>query len=218
MEHIEMIQKCPLFTGIDINHLKTMLTCLGARVVRAGKGRTIFNEGDSADRIGVVLQGSVQILRDDYYGDRSILAHITQQDIFGEAYAFSDSDTLPVSAIASEDSWILIIDSIRVRSCCSNACDHHNQLIYNLLKLVSDKNLKLHQKIHITSRRTTRDKLMAYLTNFAIQSGRNEFSIPYDRQGLADYLQVDRSGLSAEIGKLRREGVIECSRDRFKLL
>lgn len=217
-EIIPILQTCPLFKGIQAEDLYGMLGCLGARQIQIKKGQFVFREGDEAIYVGIVLTGAVHLIREDYYGNRSIMAHIGTRQLFGESYAFSGAPTLPVSAVADEDSQILLLDSRRIGTCCSNACGFHNQVIYNLLRLVANKNLVLHQKIQITSKRTTREKLMAYLLMQAKHAGSNTFTIPYDRQALADYLEVDRSGLSAEISKLRKENILECEKSTFCLL
>ena len=217
-EFIPLLQQCPLFESINSTDLTGMLGCLGARQIRAQKGQVLFHEGDPAIYIGIILTGSVQLIREDYYGNRSIMAHLGPKQLFGESYAFSRIPALPVSIVAYEDTQALLLDSRRISVCCSNACSFHSQVIYNLLHLVAVNNLVLHQKIQITAKRTTRDKLMAYLLNQAKLQGSNTFTIPYDRQALADYLEVDRSGLSAEISKLRREGILESEKNRFRLL
>ena len=213
-----LLQGCPLFDGIGREDLTGILGCLGARTVSAKKGQPLFREGDKAIFVGIVLTGSVQVIREDYYGNRSIMAHLGPRQLFGESYAFSGVPTLPVSIIADEDTEALLLDSRRISVCCSNACAFHSQVIFNLLRLVAMNNLTLHQKIQITAKRTTREKLMAYLLSQAKLQKSNSFTIPYDRQALADYLEVDRSGLSAEIGKLRREGILECEKSSFRLL
>jgi CRP-like cAMP-binding protein len=216
-EFLPIFQQVPLFDGLTGTELTGILGCLGARTVTAEKGAPVFLEGDPAVFIGIVLEGAVQVLREDYYGNRSILSHVGPRELFGESYAFASVEALPVSITTVEDSRLLLLDSRRITACCSNACSFHNQVIFNLLRLVASKNLDLHRKIQITAQRTTRDKLMAYLLSVAKIQGPS-FRIPYDRQGLADYLEVDRSGLSAEIGKLRKEGVLECEKNVFRLL
>lgn len=213
-----ILQNCPLFDGIRPEDLPGMMGCLGAKPIQAKRGQAIFHEGDTTVFVGIVLEGAVQLLREDYFGNRSIVAHIGPKQLFGESYAFSGAQALPVSVVADEDSRILLIDSRRMTTCCSNACEFHNRMIFNLLHLVATKNLVLHQKIQVTSKRTTREKLMTYLLSQAKSEDSNTFTIPYDRQELADYLEVDRSGLSAEISKLRREGIIECEKSTFRLL
>lgn len=217
-EFYPILQTCALFAGIDFQDLPGMLGCMGASVIQVKKGQIIFHEGDTAVFVGIVLTGSVQLIREDYGGNRSIMGTIGPTELFGESYAYSGATALPVTVQADEDSQILLLDSRRIASCCTNACAFHNRMIANLLRLVATKNLMLHQKIQITSKRTTREKLMAYLLNQAKIRGSNDFTIAYDRQELADYLEVDRSGLSAEISKLRKEGILECEKSHFRLL
>ena len=204
MEEIfEILSQCPLFSGISREDLSGMLQCLGARSVSYEKGRTVFLEGDPALWVGVVLTGEVQILREDLDGNRSILAAAGPGQLFGEVFACAQLDRLPVTVIASADSRILQLACRRIIETCSQSCIFHSQLIHNLLKIVARKNLMLNQKIDFISRRTTREKLMAYLTAQAKAADSRIFSIPYNRQELADYLGVERSAMSAELGKLK---------------
>lgn len=217
-KYFEILRKCPLFNGISDESLSKMLECFGARVVFFDKKYTVMSEGTVAKYIGVVLTGSVQTVYVDYYGNRSIIANNTPSQMFGEAFACSEMKSVPVSVIATEPSEIMLIDSSHILYTCSNACGFHRQLIFNIMKELAVKNLELHQRIRVTSKRTTREKLMAYLMLCAQREGASRFTIPFDRQELADYLEVDRSGLSAEIGKLRAEGVLESSKREFRLL
>lgn len=195
-----------------------MLSCLGARTRSLTKNQIIFQEGDPARDVGIVLSGAVQIVKEDYYGKRSIVARIGPGELFGESFACAGVKALPVSVVASEDSLVAIIDCHRITVSCSNACAFHSRMIFNLLRVVASKNLLFNQKIEITSKRTTREKLMTYLLSQAKLHGSDSFTIPYDRQALADYLGVERSAMSTELGKLRREGVLECDKSWFKLL
>ena len=213
-----ILERCALFEGIAMADLSAMLGCIGGRTVTVGKGQSIFREGDAATHVGLVLSGAVRLVREDYYGNRSIVAHIAPGELFGESYACAGVPALPVSVVADEDSAVLLMDCRRITTTCSSACGFHSRIIYNLLRLVAVKNLVFDQKIQVTSRRTTREKLMTYLLNQAKLQRSNEFTIPYDRQELADYLEVERSGLSAEISKLRREGVLESEKNRFRIL
>ena len=213
-----ILARCPLFDGIGIEDLSAMLGCIGGRVISVSKGQSVFREGDPATHVGMVLSGAVQLIREDYYGNRSIVAHIGPSELFGETYACAGVPSLPISATADADSRILLMDCRRITTSCSNACAFHSRIIFNLLRLVATKNLVFDQKIQVTSKRTTREKLMAYLLNQAKLQGSNSFTIPYDRQELADYLEVDRSGLSAQISILRKEGILESEKNHFLLL
>ena len=212
------LRGCPLIEGIREEERTGLLGCLGARKVTAAKGQAIFREGDKATHVGIVLTGAVQMIREDYYGNRSIVAHIGPAELFGESYACAGITALPISVVADADSQVLLIDCRRITASCSNACAFHNRIIFNMLQVVAGKNLVFDQKIQVTSKRSTREKLMTYLLNQAKLQNANEFTIPYDRQALADYLEVDRSGLSAEISKLRKEGVLESEKRFFRLL
>lgn len=217
-EILGILEKCALFNGISRQDALSMLGCLGARTVDMKKGIPVLSEGEPVGWVGIVLTGAVQLVRTDYYGNRSVVSRVEAAQLFGEAYAFSGAPSLPVSVVPEKDGKALMIDSRRITGCCSNACEFHKTLIYNLLHLVAMKNLVLHQKIEITSHRSTREKLLAYLLTQAKLQGSDHFTIPFDRQGLADYLEVERSGLSAEISKLRREGVLESDKSCFRLL
>ena len=213
-----VMARCPLFEGVATADLVAMLGCIGGRKVSVAKGQPVLREGDPATQVGMVLSGAVRMERTDYYGNRSILAHIKPSELFGETYACAGSQALPISVIADEDSQVLLMDCRRITTSCSSACGFHSRIIYNLLRLVATKNLVYDQKIQVTSRRTTREKLMAYLLHEAKTQNSQTVNIPYDRQELADYLEVDRSGLSAEISKLRKAGVLQSEKSRFTLL
>lgn len=217
-DFFDILRECPLFDRIGDESLKEMLGCLNAKERSYKKGDVVFAEGDKAKYLGIVLEGSVQLVRVDYYGNRSILTNIEPPQLFGEAFACAGLKSLPVDAVAAADTRILLLDAQRIARPCGNACPCHGQTILNLLHIVAKKNLVLHQKIEITSKRSTREKLMTYLLLQAKNAKSHTFTVPYDRQELADYLEVDRSGLSAEISKLRNEKVLECRRSTFTLL
>lgn len=217
-KYLDILKKCPLFTEISDEDLLIMLGCLGAKVEFFDKKYTILAEGTPANRIGIVLSGSVQVVQVDYYGNRSILSELGVSEVFGEAFACAESAAIPVAVIANEPCEVMLISSVHLLHTCGNHCAFHNQLIFNLMRDLAEKTIQFHQRIEITSKRTTREKLMSYLMMQAKREGKNRFEIPFDRQELADYLEVDRSGLSAELGKLKREGVLDCRKNQFTLL
>ena len=217
-KYLEILKKCPLFENIDDSSLLRMLDCLGAKVEFFDKKYTIMSEGTPAKYIGIVLSGSVQMVQIDYYGNRSILSNIGVSQVFAEAFACADIETVPVTVIANEPCEIMLISADHILHTCSNNCGFHRQLIFNLMRDLAQKTITFHQKIEITSKRSTREKLITYLMLQAKKAGSDSFEIPYDRQELADYLEVDRSGLSAEISKLRNEGIIESEKKHFRLL
>ena len=217
-QYFEILRRCPLFDDIADKDLLPMLRCLDAKVESFDKKYTIFAEGSAARHIGIVLSGSVQISQVDFYGNRTILSEAGTADLFGEAFACAEIQSIPISVTGCGPCEILLLNCRRILHACSNACEFHQQLIFNLMKILAMKNISFHQKIEITSRRTTREKLMTYLTLEAKKKNSSAFTIPFNRQELADFLEVDRSGLSAEISKLRKKGILESQKNSFKLL
>ena len=195
-----------------------MLRCLGAQTRRLARRQAVLLEGDPAEYLGIVLQGAVEVLRDDFYGNRSLVARIGPMQLFAETFACAQAAAMPVSVVAACESEVLLLDCRRVLQGCANACGFHSRVVSNLLQVVAAKNLLLNQKLELVSRRTTREKLMAYLLLQAKQQGGPEFTIPLNRQGLADYLEVDRSAMSAELSRLRRDGWVEYRKNWFRIL
>jgi len=217
-KYFEALKKCPLFNDINDADMTAMLGCLSAREVSFAKNEIIMREGEPARDVGIMLEGSAQIVRMDYYGNRSIVANIEPSEMFGESFACAEVESLPMDVVASENCTVLMVDCRRLISSCSNACEFHNRMIFNLMKTMAQKNLIFNRKLEIISKRSTREKLMAYLMMQAKIHASGEFEIPFNRQELADYLEVERSGLSAEISKMRNEGIIDTNKNRFKLL
>lgn len=217
-ENLDVLAACPLFEGVSRQDMAAMLQCMQARVIDVPKGGAVFRVDGPAEYVGILLSGGVVVLRDDFDGNRAIQAAMRPGDLFGETFACAGVSRLPVSVEADRPSRVLLIRLKRIIETCPSACGFHNRVVLSLLKVLAAKNLMLNGKLEITSRRTTRDKLLAYLSAQARAAGSDAFVIPFDRQGLADYLGVDRSALSAEIGKLRREGVLESDRSAFRLL
>lgn len=216
--YLNILKKCTLFENVEEQDLPAMLNCLAARVTAVPRGEFVFLEGEPANDVGILLNGAAQIIKNDYFGNRSIVASIMPGEMFGESFACAEVTELPVSVVASEASEIMLVDCRRIITVCSHSCQFHTRIIHNLLRVMAEKNLAFNRKIEITSKRTTREKLMAYLTSQAQLVGRDSFTIPFDRQELADYLGVERSAMSAEISRMKKDGLIECERSRFKLL
>ena len=217
-KYLEILKHCPLFQDMTEQDFFAILSCLDAKQFTYLKDQTIFAEGDFSHYFGIVLSGSIQISQIDYYGNKSIVAKLEPSQVFGESFAYAEIKTIPVDVIACEPTEILLIDARKITTSCPNACSFHNQMIFNLLRIIAKKNLMFQQKIEVTSKRSTREKLMSYLLLQTKLQNSKQFKIPYDRQELADYLEVDRSGLSAEISKLKKEGILDCKKNYFSLL
>jgi CRP-like cAMP-binding protein len=216
-DFVPVLKRTKLFSGVGDDDIGTMLSCLGARLLTYQKGEYVLRQGEHLRDLLVLVQGSLHIQREDYWGNRSILGHIGVGEIFGEAYVAPESGTLLNDVIAVEDSSVFFFDVKRVISTCSSACRFHTMVVQNLFFAISEKNRGLVQKLDFMSRRTTREKLLSYLSEEARKQNRAEFTLPFNRQQLADYLSVDRSAMSNELCKMRDEGILEFEKNRFRL-
>ena len=216
-EFIPVLKRTKLFSGVGDDDISTMLTCLGSILLTYKKGEHVLRQGEHLSDILVLAEGSLHIQRDDYWGNRSILGHIGVGEIFGEAYVAPESGTLLNDVIAVEDSAVFFFDVKRVISTCSSACRFHTMVVQNLFFAISEKNRGLVQKLDYMSRRTTREKLLSYLSEEAKKQNSASITLPFNRQQLADYLSVDRSAMSNELCKMRDEGLLEFEKNRFRL-
>jgi CRP-like cAMP-binding protein len=211
------ILSSPLFAGIGNEDFDSMLSCLGPRFHTYGKDETIYFEGDTVTEIGVVVSGRLRLAKDDLWGNTSIVAEITPPGMFAEAVVCSGVGRLPVSVIAKEESEVLFMDYKSVVTSCSSACVFHSKLIRNMIGILAQKNIMLSAKMEHITKRTIKEKLLSYLAEQARQEPSHSFDIPFSRQELADYLSVDRSALSAEMSKLKAQGMIDYKKNHFTI-
>lgn len=212
------LSKTALFRGAAPREVEEMLACLGGRRRSFAKGEIIYRTGERVTALGLVLTGSVLIQSSDLWGNTTVLDSVGPGQIFAETYACTPEEPLMVDVVTAEPTQVLFLTVERVLTVCSHTCAHHARLVRNLLALSAQKNLNLSRKIFHTSARSIRGRLLSYLSEQAVRSGSRSFTIPYNRQQLADYLNVDRSALSNELGKMAREGLLRTERSRFTLL
>ena len=217
-QYIPILQETQLFEGCGKENIEAMLGCLQARLRTYKKGSFVLRQGERLDKIMVLAEGKLHIQRDDHWGNRSIINIITPAEMFGEAFAAPDSGALLNDVLAVEDSVVFLFDLNRIITVCSSACRFHSMVVQNLFFAISEKNRKLVQKLGYMSERTTRGKLIAYHSDEAKTQNSSAFSIPFNRQQLADYLSVDRSAMSSELCRMRDEGLLRFDRNRFELL
>ena len=212
----DTLKSNPLLQGIAFSDFESMLSCLSAGTAAYKKGDVILLSGDTVNFVGLILAGSVKVIKEDMDGDITILTELGVSEVFSEVFACAGIDHSPVTVLASEDVEILFINYRKIITVCDSACPFHNQLIENMLKLLAHKNLALNQKNEILSKRTTREKLLCFLD---YQRGAaKKFSIPYSREELAHYLCVDRSAMSNELCKMRDEGILKFSKNLFEIM
>ena len=214
----EFLKDTQLFLGVSEDEISAMLGCLNARESEYKKGEYIYLRGDIVGDIMLIVSGKVHVQRDDFWGNSNIISTIDIGEMFGESCITPRGREILNNVIAIEDSTIMLFDVRRILTTCSSSCKFHNMVIENLFYAISDKNRKLVQKLGHMANRSTREKLMSYLSEQSQKQGSDSFVIPLNRQQLADFLSVDRSAMSNELGKLRDEGLIEFDRSRFRLL
>ncbi len=217
-KYIPILKRTKLFSGVGEDDIASLLSCLGARKKEYKKGEYILREGEHISDIFILVEGKIHIQKDDYWGNRSILSVISVGEMFGEGYAAPESGALLNDVVAVEDSSVIFFDVKRILTTCSSACRFHNMIVQNMFFAISDKNRRLVQKLGHMSGRTTRAKLISYLSEEAKRQGSSAFTVPFNRQQLADYLCVDRSAMSNELCKMRDEGMIKFEKSRFELM
>lgn len=214
---IHLLAGTRLFQGIREHEIEAMLTCLSAEERTYGKDAYIYRAGDVTGRLGVVMEGAVNIIKDDVWGNRKIIENIGGGQIFGETYACLKGEPLMVDVQASERSRILFMDVNRILTTCSSSCDFHNRLIRSLMYVLAGKNLMLTRKMDIITPKSLRERVMVYLSQESVKQRCRTVTVPFNRQQMADYLSVDRSALSAELSRMQRDGVISYEKNRFTI-
>lgn len=218
IKKLEKILNTPLFANISQEDALSLLSCLSAREATFKKDEYIITSGNKAKEVGIVLLGSVSVIKEDFWGNRAILAKFGEGHMFAEAFACAGIEQTPVSVVSNEKTEILFIDYKKIITTCSSSCIFHARIISNMMKILAGKNIMLMQKMEHIVKKTTREKLLSYLSEQAITCNNNSFAIPFNRQEMADFLSVDRSAMSNELSKLRDEGVLNFKKNEFELL
>lgn len=217
MTMLDILHRCPLFQGSGDQDILSMLSCLSATRRSYPVKSIIYAAGRELFEFGVVLSGSIDIVQTDFWGNENMVARLFPGQVFAESFALAQSQKLPVSVVANQHSEVLTLNGQSILKTCDSACPHHERLIANLLLILAQKNVYLTEKLEIVTHRTIREKLLAYLSLEAKKAGDTSFTIPYNRQALADYLAVDRSALSRILSDMQKEGLISFSKNHFSL-
>ena len=207
----------PLFRGIRPEELKAMLGCIGYHIASFRKGDIVAFEEENIRHIGIILSGSVDMVKEDLWGNKTMLVRIFRNEVFGETFACGSDNLSVVTFLVSEDAKVLFLPFNRVMHSCTMACQFHHRLIENMVRVIADKNRDLMRKVEVVSKRTIREKLLAYLSLQAQTQNSRYFEIPLGRVELAEYLCVDRSALTRELAKMKDEGLIDYDRSCFRL-
>ena len=208
----------PLFAGITPEDRKAMLGCIGYHVASFQKGDIVAFEAENIRHIGIVLSGAVDMVKEDLWGNRTMLIRTQKNEMFGETFACGTDNLSVVTFVVSEPARVLFLPFDRVMHSCTMACVFHHQLIENMVRIIADKNRDLMRKVEVVSKRTIREKLLAYLSLQAQVQGSRYFESPLGRVELAEYLCVDRSALTRELAKMKDDGLIDYYRNCFRIL
>ena len=217
MDDLKILENSRLFAGIRVDEIQPMLSCLQAVERKYPRGAYIFHTGEEVRALALLVRGTAHIQKEDFWGNRSLLASLAAGDIFAEAYAMPGSGAMRSDVVAVESCTVLLMDVERVLARCTNSCAFHARLTENLFALLAEKNRILARKVDYLAQRTTRQRLLVYLSEQAQRAGSAEFTIPFNRQQLADFLSVERSAMSAELSRMQAEGLLETERSHFRL-
>lgn len=216
-KYLSKIKKSPLFIGITQEELARMLVCFGATIKNYEVGDMIIRQGDIVSKIYMILEGSVYIEKDSYWGRRIIIQKLNELNNIALGLVASRNIESIISAVCSKKATIMALNFNKCSTMCTNACNHHVALIQNMFKILSKENIELLEKIENISQKSIRDKLLTYLSNESIKNKSSSFEINFNRQELADYLNIDRSAMSFEMSKLKNEGLIDFDKNKFLL-
>ncbi|MEA4887850.1 MAG: Crp/Fnr family transcriptional regulator [Clostridiaceae bacterium] len=211
-EWLPVLVQCPLFRGLSQEKIEALMPCFTATVRSCGKGDILRAAGQMQTAIGLVLAGEVHIQQEDFSGNRLIIGVFSPGELFGEVSAFAGLGRWPNTVLASKDSHILFIPIEKISRPCSRVCDAHQTLIRNMLEIVAGKAIFMNNRISYLKRKSMREKLAAYLYDLYCQQDSEHLNLPLNRENLADYLNVSRSSMSREMGRMRNEGLIDFHR------
>lgn len=214
MKYAQM-QNIKLFAGIRPEDMDGMLGCIGHYVRDYEKGAVITFEAEIIHHVGVVLKGSVDMVKEDLWGNRTMLVRSPVGEVFGETFACGEEASSLVTFVAAEDTRVLFLSFCRVMHTCSHACVFHQRLVENMVRVIAAKNRELMRKVEVVSKKTLREKILAYLSAYG---GSGSFTIPLGRVEWAEYLCADRSALTRELAKMKEEGIIDYQKNTFQIL
>lgn len=214
---LRVLKKCNLFEDFKVEEIENLLNCLDYKIKNYNKNDIVLLSGNEIRFIGIVLNGELQITRDDVFGNSIILSKISISDMFAEAIVCSNIEKSPVTVTSTSKSMIIYLSYNKIINVCSNVCEFHTKLVYNMLKIISEKNILLNNKIEILSSKSIREKLNIFFTNQIEKNGTNKFKIPYSRLELANFLNVNRSALSRELSNMQNEGLLKFNKNTFEI-
>ena len=216
--YLSSLAEAPLFSGIQPSEIEALLACLNVRKRTIRKGSFVFRAGDPVEAVYLLLSGQLHIVDEDFWGNQSLIESMMPYILFGEAYVLASRVQHLVSVVATTDSVILETTALHLLEACPKRCTCHIKLMSNTMRILSQKIVRLTEKLEHITQRSMREKILSYLSRCAREAQSVSFHISYSRQQLADYLCVDRSALSHELSRLRKDGILRYQKNHFELL
>ena len=208
----------PLFKGIKKEDMGAMLSCTGYHISDYAKGQVIALENEQIRHVGIVLSGAVDMVKEDIWGNKTLLARVGKEELFGESFACCEDNLSLVTFTAGASTKVLFIPFHRIMHTCSMACEFHHKLVENMVGIIAGKNRELMRKVEVVSRKSLREKILAYLSHQSQKEENRYFAIPLSRQELAEYLCADRTALSRELASMKADGLIDYDKNMFRVL
>lgn len=216
--HIDTIINTQLFEGINREDLRSMFHCLNPILRNYDKGDYIIHENDDLTSIGLILSGEIIVSRDSYSGNRNVISQLHKGSVFGAMIAFSKSFKSPTDIIANDNTIVLMLPKDRIIGQCSNMCSFHQSLIRNFLTIISERALSLNKKVELLTIKTIKGKIALYLLDQRKINNKDNFTIPLNRNQLAEYLSISRPSMSRDLGEMKEDGMIDYHLNAFRIL
>lgn len=217
-DYISELSRMRIFHGIENEELEAMLGCIGAYVKDYKKNQYVIMTEDNVEVVGILLFGKVHMIREDLWGNKTLLVSMKKGELFGESFACGVSRNATVSFQTASDSKIIFLPFAHIMHSCTMACKFHHRLIENMITMIAGKNVALMDKVDILSKKTLKEKITTYLLQESSKQNSLSFVLPFGRVQLAEYLCADRSALTRELNIMQKEGFIDFDKNSFRLL
>lgn len=217
-DYLPVLRASPFFAGFSDENILFVLNCFKAVERTSMRGDIIMHAHDNTHGKAVfIVEGNLDTVAEDFWGNENLLGRFHQGQVVGDAFTLAGRDMLPFNVVSARRSVVLIIEFDTMLKPCEKNCEHHQQLLLNLVPVFADKVVYLLEMLNFITQRTLREKLLAYLSTQALKAGSSQFDIELDRQELANFLVADRSALSSELSRMKKEGLITFQKNHFQL-
>jgi len=207
-----------LFDGLTDMEIDHLLKCMLTFKKEFDKGEIAYLEQENIKYIGIILSGSVHMIKEDIWGHRTLLSYMEAGELFGESMAVQKVNLASVTFQCAEKSEIMFVPATNIIHTCPMQCHFHQKLAENMFNLLGEKSLRLMEKINIASKPTLREKILAYLSLLSQKQNKRTVESPLNRTALAEYLDANRSSMTRELTNMKEEGIIDYDRNTYRIL